>query len=194
MTLIAGVDEVGRGPLAGPVFAVAVILDKTKRIKGLNDSKQLTEIKRNQLSALIRSKAVCWAYGSASVKEIDEINILHASMLAMSRAISSLPIRPDKVVVDGNRVPKTDLPCEAVIGGDATVAEISAASIVAKVIRDYLMTVFDKKYPQYGFSKHKGYATKDHMTALKKYGASPIHRRSFAPVRDALASHGEMIV
>ena len=187
MILTAGVDEVGRGPLAGPVLAVAVII-KPRQISGLRDSKKLSEKKRNELSVLIKQKAIAWAYGLASVIEIDNINILNASLLAMQRAVNHLPIRPDKVLVDGNKCPSLDIPSEAIIGGDDSVIQISAASIVAKVIRDYLMTILDKRYPQYGFAKHKGYATNEHLMALQQYGASPIHRRSFAPVREALES------
>ncbi|MBI2790777.1 MAG: ribonuclease HII [Gammaproteobacteria bacterium] len=185
MTLTAGVDEVGRGPLAGPVIAVAVIIHP-KQISGLRDSKKLSEKKRNELSTLIKQNAVAWAYGFASVIEIDKINILQASLLAMQRAVNNLAVRPDKVLVDGNRCPYLEMPSQAIIGGDDTVVQISAASIVAKVIRDYLMTVLDKRYPEYGFAKHKGYGTQDHMVALQKYGATPIHRRSFAPVREVL--------
>jgi ribonuclease HII len=178
MSLTAGVDEVGRGPLAGPVIAVAVII-KPRQILGL---------KRNELSAVIRQKAIAWAYGVASVIEIDKINILQASLLAMQRAVNNLSVRPDKVLVDGNKCPTLDIPSEAIIGGDDSVVQISAASIVAKVIRDYLMTVLDKRYPEYGFAKHKGYGTQDHMLALQQYGATPIHRRSFAPVREVIES------
>lgn len=183
--LIAGVDEVGRGPLAGPVLAVAVIL-APKRINGLKDSKQLSESKRLMLSARIRERAIAWSFGIASVKEIDKLNILNASLLAMKRAVNHLSITPEKVLVDGNKCPDISLPVEAIIGGDSLIAQISAASIVAKVIRDHLMTCFDKHYPQYGFAKHKGYGTKDHLRALKKHGVSPIHRVSFAPVREQL--------
>ncbi len=182
---IAGVDEVGRGPLAGPVLAVAVILNG-KRITGLRDSKKINEMKRQELSAIIREKALAWAYGFASVKEIDTINILNASLLAMKRAVQNLNIIPEEVLVDGNKCPQLDIPVRAIVGGDDLIKEISAASIVAKVIRDYLMTVFDKRYPQYGFANHKGYGTKEHMQAIEKYGVSPIHRRSFAPVRERI--------
>jgi len=184
-TIIAGVDEVGRGPLAGPVLAVAVILNR-KIIEGLRDSKKLTEKKRIELCKIIRNDAKAWAYGIASVKEIDEMNILNASLLAMKRAVLHLPLQPDRVLVDGNRCPDIEIPSQAIIGGDNSVPEISAASIVAKVIRDYLMTVFDKHYPQYGFAKHKGYGTQDHLRAIDDFGVSPIHRRSFSPVSNAL--------
>ncbi len=182
---IAGVDEVGRGPLAGPVLAVAVIINPSD-VAGLRDSKKLNQKQREALSALIRQNAIAWAYGVATVKEIDKINILNASLLAMKRAVQHLSIRPQKVLVDGNKCPQLDIPTQAIIGGDDLVPEISAASIVAKVIRDYLMTVFDKRYPEYGFAKHKGYGTKVHMQAIEKYGVTPIHRRSFAPVRERL--------
>lgn len=187
MSQIIGVDEVGRGPLAGPVLACAVILNPQKRINGLKDSKILTEIQRNKLSGRIRERAIGWAFGLASVIEIDRYNILQASMLAMSRAVAALKVKGDyKVLVDGNRCPRVDFPVEAIVEGDNLVPQISAASIVAKVIRDYLMTVFDKKYPQYGWAKNKGYGTKAHLAAIEQYGASPLHRRSFAPVREVL--------
>lgn len=193
MTLIAGVDEVGRGPLAGPVISVAVILDKKRIIRGLRDSKKLTVEKREALNDLIRARCLAWAYGYASVKEIDKLNILNASLLSMKRAVQRLSIVPDCVMVDGNKSPELAMASESVIGGDDTVREISAASIVAKVLRDYLMTVFDKKYPQYGFASHKGYSTAAHLKALLKYGVSPIHRMSFEPVRNRAAIDGTAI-
>lgn len=183
--LVAGVDEVGRGPLAGPVLAVAVIL-APNGIDGLKDSKKLSERKRQLLSVNIKQSAIAWAYGVASVKEIDKLNILNASLLAMARAVGHLPIKPHEVLVDGNQCPKIDLPVKAIVGGDNLISQISAASIVAKVMRDHLMNYFDKHYPVYGFAKHKGYGTKAHMLALKKYGASPIHRQSFKPVKEQL--------
>ncbi|MBS0286337.1 MAG: ribonuclease HII [Proteobacteria bacterium] len=183
--MIAGVDEVGRGPLAGPVLAVAVILPK-QSIAGLDDSKKLSEKKRNELNQKIREKAIAWAYGVASVKEIDKINILNASLLAMKRAIIHLPLKPNEVLVDGNKTPQIDLPVKAIVGGDSVIPAISAASIVAKVMRDYLMNCFDKHYPQYGFASHKGYGTRAHLDALMKYGVSPIHRQSYAPVKQCL--------
>lgn len=183
--IVAGVDEVGRGPLAGPVLAVAVIL-KPNAVQGLKDSKKLSEKKRILLSHEIKESAKAWAYGVASVKEIDKYNILNATLLAMKRAVLHLPIRPGRVLVDGNRCPDWDIPSQAIIGGDDSVAEISAASIVAKVMRDHLMTIFDKHYPEYGFAKHKGYGTKTHLEAIERYGVSPIHRRSFSPVSNAL--------
>jgi ribonuclease HII len=185
MTIIAGVDEVGRGPLAGPVISVAVILNKKKIIRGLRDSKKLTADKRQVFNDLILARCLAWAYGFATVKEIDKLNILNASLLSMKRAVQRLSIVPERVLVDGNKCPDLSIESEAIIGGDDTVAEISAASIVAKVMRDYLMTIFDKKYPKYGFAQHKGYATAVHMAALAKHGISPIHRLSFEPVRNA---------
>jgi len=185
--MIAGVDEVGRGPLAGPVLAVAVVFDKRPRIKGLKDSKKMTHANRVVLSEIIKAQAVCWAIGIASVKEIDSINILQGSLLAMQRAILALPVRPDFALIDGTHCPKIALPMEPIVGGDDIVPAISAASIIAKVTRDYLMNFFDKRYPQYGFSQHKGYGTAQHLAALNKYGITPLHRQSFAPVKAQLA-------
>lgn len=185
MKTIIGVDEVGRGPLAGPVLAVAVVLGKNHKIKGLADSKTLSEKKRLLLNQQIREHALRWAYGFASVREIDKINILQASLLAMSRAVSNLNITGDyEVQVDGNKCPKIqNFPVKAIIKGDSLVPEISAASIVAKVIRDYLMTIMDKKYPQYGFAQHKGYPTAAHFLAIKEFGITSIHRTSFKLIR-----------
>lgn len=184
--LIAGVDEVGRGPLVGNVVAAAVILDPNKPISGLADSKKLSEKKRNLLYTEIKEKALAWCVASASPQEIDEINILHASMLAMKRAVEGLNIAPEFVYVDGNRCPDLTCPSEAVVKGDSKIAEISAASILAKVDRDNEMTLLDKDYPEYGFAKHKGYPTAVHFAALNKHGPLPEHRRSFKPVRDLL--------
>ena len=184
--LIAGVDEVGRGPLAGPVVTAAVILDPDRPIDGLTDSKKLSEAQREQLAVEIRSKAICWALGRAEVEEIDRINILQATMLAMQRAVSSLQEQPQYIVVDGNRCPKFHCPAEAIIKGDLTVAEISAASIVAKVSRDHEMGQLSLQYPGYGLEKHKGYPTKAHIEAITRLGVTPIHRRSYAPVRKAM--------
>lgn len=184
--LIAGVDEVGRGPLVGNVVAAAVILDPNKPISGLADSKKLSEKKRNLLYTEIKEKALAWCVASASPREIDEINILHASMLAMKRAVEGLKIPPEFVYVDGNRCPDLTCPSEAVVKGDSKIAEISAASILAKVDRDHEMTLLDKDYPEYGFAKHKGYPTAVHFAALNKHGPLPEHRRSFKPVRDLL--------
>ena len=177
--LIAGVDEVGRGSLAGPVIASAVILKN--KIVGLNDSKKLSKTKREQLNQKIIENSF-FAYGSASVEEIDDINILQASLLAMKRAILNLPIRPNKVLVDGTHKPEIDILVETIIGGDSLIAEISAASIIAKVYRDNLMLDFDKKYPIYEFYKHKGYPTKLHKEMLKIHGSCLIHRKSFKGV------------
>jgi len=182
-SLIAGVDEVGRGPLAGAVVAAAVILDPNKPIVGLTDSKKLTEKKREQLALEIQAKALAWSLGRAEVEEIDELNILWASMLAMKRAVEGLSISPSFVKIDGNRCPDLSYPMEAIVKGDLTVPEISAASILAKVSRDNEMVLMDTKYPGYGFAKHKGYPTKQHQQALIEQGASPIHRLSFKPVQ-----------
>ena len=186
--LIAGVDEVGRGPLAGPAVAAAVILDETRPIEGLADSKTLSAYRREELSVLIRERALCWALGRAEVEEIDRLNILQASLLAMQRAVMALTLQPQLVLVDGNQAPSLAYPVTTVIRGDATVPSISAASILAKVARDAEMCDLDRRYPGYGFSVHKGYPTRAHIDALQKQGASPIHRRSFGPVRRALAT------
>lgn len=185
--LIAGVDEVGRGPLVGAVVTAAVILDPNNPIKGLADSKKLSEKKRLALSKEIKQKALAWSLGRAEPEEIDELNILHATMLAMQRAINTLKIRPHFVLVDGNRIPKLDIPAQAVVKGDSLVAEISAASILAKVARDQEMVELDFQFPQYEFAKHKGYPTKVHLEKLAEFGALPQHRRSFAPVRKVLS-------
>ncbi len=181
--LLAGCDEVGRGPLAGDVVAAAVILDNENPIEGLADSKQLTEKKRERLFEEIKAKAKSWCVARASVAEIDRINILQASLLAMSRAVDGLAIRPEFVLVDGNKLPKWSYAAEAVVKGDSRVAAISAASILAKVVRDREMVEFDKIYPGYGFAGHKGYPTKLHLDALDSLGITPIHRTSYAPVR-----------
>lgn len=183
---VAGVDEVGRGPLAGAVVAAAVILDPQQPIAGLNDSKKLTPKRREQLAVEIRAKALAWSLGRAEVEEIDRINILQATFLAMQRALEGLSLPPDLVKIDGNRCPKLAYRMEAIVGGDTTVAEISAASILAKVVRDAELVALDAVYPQYGFAQHKGYGTVAHLAALREFGATPIHRRSFAPVRRAL--------
>jgi ribonuclease HII len=184
--LLAGCDEVGRGPLAGDVVTAAVILDPENPIEGLDDSKKLTEKKRELLFEEIQKKAKSWCVARASVAEIDQINILQASLLAMARAVQGLHIQPEHVLVDGNKLPKWNYSAEAVVQGDARVATISAASILAKVTRDREMIMFDKQYPGYGFADHKGYPTKMHMEALDKLGATPLHRASFAPVRAKL--------
>ncbi|MFZ0219285.1 MAG: ribonuclease HII [Candidatus Aquirickettsiella sp.] len=180
---IAGVDEAGRGPLAGPVFAAAVILDNENSIVGLADSKQLTAKKREYLAKKIQERAKAWAIGRAEVEEIDRLNIFHASMLAMQRAVCTLTLLPSLVLVDGKHCPKLDFPTQAIIKGDEKIAVISAASILAKVYRDASMVLLDAEYPGYGLAQHKGYTTQQHLQALKKLGPSPIHRRSFAPVR-----------
>jgi ribonuclease HII len=187
--LLAGVDEAGRGPLAGPVVAAAVILDDLQPIAGLADSKKLTARARERLFDEIRAKALCCCIAEASVEEIDEINILHATMLAMKRAVEGLRLKPAMVQVDGNRVPMLNVPAQAIVQGDAKVQAISAASILAKVHRDRLCVQLHEAYPQYGFDVHKGYATADHMAALQAHGATPVHRRSFAPVKVALELH-----
>lgn len=185
--LIAGVDEAGRGPLVGSVVAAAVILDPNNPIEGLNDSKKLTEKKREKLFIEIQEKALAWAIAEASHQEIDEINILQASLLAMRRAVEKLKVQPEHVLVDGNKVPQgLAMGCDAVVGGDALHAEISAASILAKVTRDREMVALDLKYPQYGFAKHKGYPTKAHFEAIEQHGVMDQHRRSYAPIKKAL--------
>ncbi|MCP3666152.1 MAG: ribonuclease HII [Gammaproteobacteria bacterium] len=188
--LTAGVDEVGRGPLAGPVVAAAVILDPQRPIEGLADSKKLTERKRQQLAGEIRENALAWALGRAEVEEIDEINILQASLLAMRRAVEALPVTAEHALVDGNKLPRLNCSAEAVVGGDATVAEISAASIIAKVARDQEMVEMDLRYPGYGLAKHKGYPTKVHIEALQALGITPIHRSSFGPVKKLIEAPG----
>lgn len=192
--LVCGVDEAGRGPLAGAVFAAAVILNPSNPIIGLDDSKKLTEKKRNSLAVEIKHHALAWAIASSSVQEIDEINILQASLLAMKRAIESMQQQYNQalsgitmmVQVDGNQCPKIDLPCEAIVKGDSKVQAISAASILAKTARDAELYVLDEQYPMYGFAQHKGYPTALHMILLQQHGVSPVHRRSYAPVRKLL--------
>jgi ribonuclease HII len=184
--LLAGVDEAGRGPLAGPVVAAAVILDDRAPIKGLADSKQLTALRREKLYDEIRAKALCCSVAQASVEEIDQLNILQATMLAMRRAVLGLRLKPAKVLVDGNRLPTLDVLAEAIVSGDALVPSISAASILAKVTRDRLLCELHLQYPEYGFDQHKGYGTAQHMQALRVHGALAVHRRSFAPVARAL--------
>lgn len=188
MERLCGVDEAGRGPLCGPVVAAAVILDPARPIVGLADSKKLSEKRRNQLATEIREKALTWCVAEASVDEIDRLNILHASMLAMQRAVAGLAVAPTKVLVDGNRCPQLTMPCEAVVKGDALVAEISAASILAKTVRDAQLRELDRQYPQYGLAAHKGYPTAAHLAALRAHGACEIYRKSFGPVRDVIAN------
>lgn len=184
--LTAGVDEVGRGPLVGNVVAAAVILDPENPIAGLADSKKLSEKKRDALYDEILEKALAWSVASASPAEIDELNILHATMLAMQRAVQDLSVKPEYVYVDGNRCPDLPYPSEPVVKGDSKVKEISAASILAKVVRDREMKVLDAQYPAYGFAKHKGYPTQEHFKALKLHGPLAEHRRSFRPVRELI--------
>ncbi|MCJ7800499.1 MAG: ribonuclease HII [Polaromonas sp.] len=184
--LIAGVDEAGRGPLAGPVVAAAVILDDLNPIRGLADSKKLTALRREKLYDEIRAKSLCCSIGQASVEEIDVLNILQATMLAMKRAVEGLRLKPHKVLVDGNCLPMLSVLAEAIVKGDALVPCISAASILAKVYRDRWCAELDLQYPQYGFAGHKGYGTARHLAALREHGACPQHRRSFSPVAEVL--------
>ena len=191
MTIIAGVDEAGRGPLIGSVLAAAVILDPHQPIQGLRDSKKLTRSRREKLYDLITMQALAWAVGEATHHEIDAINILQATLLAMQRAVEQLPIQPDYVRVDGNRCPLVYMPCQAFIKGDDLYPDISAASIVAKVTRDRQMQQLDRDYPQYGFARHNGYPTQAHLSAIKTYGVLPSHRRSYRPIREALLQHSD---
>ena len=184
--LIAGVDEAGRGPLAGPVVAAAVILDELNPIRGLADSKKLTPLRREKLYDEIRAKALCCSIAQASVEEIDELNILQATLLAMRRAVQGLRLKPVKVLVDGNRLPVLDVLAEAIVRGDSLVPAISAASILAKVYRDRWCVEYHQQFPQYGFATHKGYGTAAHMAALREHGACPQHRKSFSPVAEVL--------
>lgn len=186
-SLIAGVDEVGRGPLVGDVVTAAVILDPNQPIEGLNDSKKLSEKKREALAEIIRERALCWAIGRASPEEIDRLNILQATMLAMQRAVAGLNSQPDLVLIDGNRCPALPMTAQAIVKGDGLVAEISAASIIAKVARDADMHELHQRYPEYLFAQHKGYPTKLHMEKLAELGPLPEYRRSFKPVQRALA-------
>jgi len=189
--LICGVDEAGRGPLAGPVFAACVVLREGDPIEGLADSKVLSPERREELALQIRDRAAAWAVASASVAEIDRINILRASLLAMRRAVEQLLIEPHEVLVDGLHCPIVRFPVRAIVDGDALVAEISAASILAKTARDALMVQLHDLYPEYGFASHKGYSTPQHLEALQRFGICPIHRRSFAPVRSLCFDFGD---
>ena len=189
--LVAGVDEAGRGPLAGPVVAAAVILDPRQPIEGLADSKKLTALRRERLFEQIRAKALCCAVAEASVEEIERLNILQATLLAMQRAVAGLRLPPARVLVDGNRLPQLPMLAEAIVGGDAKVDCISAASILAKVHRDRWCAQIDRQWPQYGFAAHKGYGTPEHLAALRQHGPCPVHRRGFAPVRACLRSQGD---
>jgi len=184
--LVAGVDEAGRGPLAGPVVAAAVILDDCHPIKGLADSKTLTALRRERLFDEIRAKALCCSIAEASVEEIEQLNILQATLLAMRRAVNGLRLKPVKVLVDGNRLPLLDVLGEAIVKGDSLVPSISAASILAKVQRDRWCVEYDLQFPQYGFAKHKGYGTAEHLEALRLHGACPQHRKTFRPVAEAM--------
>jgi len=181
--LVAGVDEAGRGPLAGPVVAAAVILDPLRPIDGLADSKILTERKRDGLFEIIKADALSWSVGIASVEEIDEFNILQATLLAMQRAVNGLAIQPDEVLIDGNRLPSLLIPAQAIVKGDSKVKVISAASIVAKVVRDKIMVDYYQKYPDFSFHLHKGYGTQQHLAEIEQFGFLPIHRKTFNPVK-----------
>jgi ribonuclease HII len=187
--MICGVDEAGRGPLAGAVFAAAVILDPQRPVAGLDDSKKLSERRRERLEIEIKERAIAWAVAFASVEEIDTLNILQATLLAMRRAVEGLAVRPAEALIDGNRCPPLDIPVRAIVGGDATVAEISAASILAKTARDAEMRLLHAQFPQYGLDRHKGYGTAAHLAALAVHGPAPFHRRSFAPVRNLLGGN-----
>ena len=184
--VIAGVDEVGRGPLAGPVVTAAVVLPENFDLPGLTDSKKLSAKRREALCIAIKGQAICWAMGEASVSEIETLNILHATKLAMQRAVAGLAVSVDKVSVDGNRAPDFGVPAEAIVGGDGLEPAISAASIIAKVSRDQLMAAYSVRFPHYGFERNSGYPTKQHRQALMEFGATPIHRTSFTPVKKAL--------
>jgi len=184
--LVAGVDEAGRGPLAGPVFAAAVILDPQRPISGLADSKTLSESKRDSLYILIKESALSWSIAQASVEEIDERNILQATLLAMQRAVNGLHIQPDEVLVDGNRLPNLTMPAQAIVKGDSKIQAISAASILAKVERDKLMVDYHQHYPDFAFHVHKGYGTKQHVAEIEQFGFLEVHRRTFNPVKTML--------
>ncbi|WP_340122156.1 ribonuclease HII [Methylobacter svalbardensis] len=190
--IIAGVDEAGRGPLAGPVFAAAVILDPLRPITGLADSKILSASKRDSLYILIKEAALSWSIAEASVEEIDELNILQATLLAMQRAVNGLPIQPDEVLVDGNRFPKLSMPAQAIVKGDSKVQAISAASILAKVERDKLMVDYHQNYPDFAFHLHKGYGTKQHLAEIEQFGFLDVHRRTFNPVKTMLMRQGKL--
>jgi len=184
--ITAGIDEVGRGPLAGPVVAAAVILNANQPIQGLADSKKLSAKRREELFVIIKEQCIAWSVGRAEAHEIDKINILQASLLAMKRAVEKLSIRPGQVLVDGKLCPDIAYPAQGIINGDQTVSVISAASIMAKVLRDREMVIYDAYYPEYGFAEHKGYGTQKHIIAIEKYGITPLHRRSFKPIKDLI--------
>ena len=193
LRLVCGVDEAGRGPLAGPVYAAAVILNPERRINGITDSKLLSAERRAELAPRIKERAVAWAVASASVEEIDTLNIYWATMLAMRRAVLALQTTPEEVLVDGNRCPDVPHPVRAIVGGDLKVRAIGAASILAKTARDAEMTQWHERYPQYGFAQHKGYSTPEHLEALRTHGHCEIHRRSFSPVRATMAAVQELL-
>jgi ribonuclease HII len=180
--LVAGVDEAGRGPLAGPVVAAAVILDPARKVRGLRDSKVMTPEEREDVAANIRTKAIAWAFAASDVGEIDALNILRATLLAMQRAVTGLAVQPVEVLVDGDRCPSFPCPAYPIVKGDRDIAAISAASIIAKTARDAMLVALDREYPMYGFARHKGYGTPEHLAALELHGPCPHHRRSFAPV------------
>lgn len=188
--VVAGVDEAGRGPLAGPVFAAAVILDPIRPIAGLADSKTLSESKRDSLYLVIKEAALSWSIAEASVEEIDELNILQATLLAMQRAVNGLNIQPDEVLVDGNCLPKLSMPAQAIVKGDSKVQAISAASILAKVERDKLMGGYGERYPDFSFHLHKGYGTKQHLAEIERFGFVDVHRKTFNPVKSMLMRQG----
>lgn len=194
LILVAGVDEAGRGPLAGPVSAAAVILDPARPLVGLDDSKKLSPARRAILEPMIQERSIAWAVAWASVEEIDRINILRASLLAMQRAVAALPVQPQRILVDGNHCPAFAVEAQAIIGGDGLIPAIAAASILAKVARDRLMVQMDQEFPGYGFAAHKGYPTRVHQDALRRLGPCPAHRRSFGPVRALLESTTEGIM
>lgn len=185
--LVCGIDEAGRGPLAGPVVAAAVILNPARPVAGLNDSKKLGEKRRHELAGQIRECALAWSVAEASVEEIDRLNILQATFLAMQRAVAGLSMRPERALVDGNCCPRLEIPVEAIVKGDGKIASIAAASILAKTVRDAGMLDLHRQYPAYGFDRHMGYPTAAHFTALQEHGASPVHRRSFGPVAQQLS-------
>jgi ribonuclease HII len=189
--IVAGVDEAGRGPLAGPVFAAAVILDPMRPIAGLADSKTLSESKRDSLYIAIKEAALSWSIAEASVEEIDGLNILQATLLAMQRAVNGLNVRPDEVLVDGNRLPKLSMPAQAIVKGDSKVQAISAASILAKVERDRLMSSYCEQYPDFSFHVHKGYGTRQHLDEIERFGFLDIHRKTFNPVKTMLLQQGK---
>jgi ribonuclease HII len=190
--IVAGVDEAGRGPLAGPVFAAAVILDPHRPIVGLADSKILSASKRDSLYLLIKERSLSWSIAQASVEEIDQLNILQATLLAMQRAVKGLAIQPDEVLVDGNRLPDLSMPAQAIVKGDSKVQAISAASILAKVERDKLMVDYNKLYPEFSFHVHKGYGTKQHLAEIEQLGVLDVHRRTFNPVKTMLMEQGRL--